>query len=103
MAASVHSIQDRSEDSTRLPGPSGSPSGTPLPTPSSSQVRIPDPSVKPRSRKTSQDNVDLMDVSDPWGTRWHHESPYDAGSISPVSVDSPEVIHHSPLLSLTSG
>lgn len=95
MAASVHSLQDRSEDSTRLPGPSRSPSGTPLPTPNSSQVRIPDPSVKPRSRKTSQDNIDLMDVSDPWGTRWHHESPYDAGTnISPVSVDSPEVTHH---------
>lgn len=95
MAASVHSIQDRSEDSTRLPGPSRTPSSTPLPTPSSSQVRIPDP----RSRKTSQDNVDLMDVSDPWGTHWHHQSPYDAGSsISPVSADSPEVIQHSPLL-----
>ena len=101
MAASVHSIQDPSQDSTRPPGPSRSPSSTPLPTPSSSQVRIPDPSVKPRSRKTSQDNVDLMDISDPWGTRWHHESPYDAGSsISPVSIDSPEVIH--PLASATS-
>ena len=99
MAASMHSIQDRSEDSTRLPGPSRTPSSTPLPTPSSSQVRIPDPSVKPHSRKTSQDNVDLMDVSDPWGTHWHHRSPYDAGSsISPVSADSPEVIHHSRLL-----
>ncbi|KAF8140442.1 hypothetical protein EV363DRAFT_349129 [Boletus edulis] len=91
MAASVHSLHDRSEDLTRPPAPSRSPSGTPLPTPSTSQVRIPDPSVKPRSRKTSQDNIDLMDVSDPWGTRWHHESPYDAGSsVSPVSVDSPE-------------
>ncbi|KAI9570404.1 hypothetical protein HD554DRAFT_2204174 [Boletus coccyginus] len=91
ISASVHSTHDRSEDPTRPPGPSRSPSGTPLPTPSSSQVRIPDPSVKPRSRKTSQDNIDLMDLSDPWGTRWHHESPYDAGSsISPVSVDSPE-------------
>lgn len=98
MAASVHSMQDRSEDSARLPGPSRTPSSTPLPTPSSSQVGIPDPSVKPRSRKTSQDNVDLMDVSDPWGTHWHHQSPYDAGSsVSPVSADSPEVIHHSRL------
>ncbi|KAG8219647.1 hypothetical protein J3R82DRAFT_602 [Butyriboletus roseoflavus] len=102
MAASVHTIQDRSEDSTRLPGPSRTPSNTPLPTPSSSQVGIPDPSVKPRSRKTSQDNVDLMDVSDPWGTHWHHQSPYDAGSsVSPVAVDSPEVNHHSRVLHLT--
>ncbi|KIL00572.1 hypothetical protein PAXRUDRAFT_8128 [Paxillus rubicundulus Ve08.2h10] len=85
------SIQERSEDSTRLPAPSRTPSSTPLPTPSSSQVRILDPNPKPRSRKTSQDNVDLMDISDPWGTHWHHQSPYDAGSsISPVSVDSPE-------------
>jgi len=89
MAASAH---DLSEDSSRLPGPSRSPSGTPLPTPNSSQVRIPDIGGKPRSRKTSQDNVDLMDLSDPWGTHWHHESPYDAGTNnSPVSVDSPEV------------
>lgn len=88
MAASLH---DRSEDSTRPPGPSRSPSGTPLPTPSSSQVRIPETGGKPRSRKTSQDNVDLMDLSDPWGTHWHHESPYDAGTnSSPVSVDHPE-------------
>ncbi|KIK30343.1 hypothetical protein PISMIDRAFT_6424 [Pisolithus microcarpus 441] len=88
MAASIH---DRSEDSTRPPGPSRSPSGTPLPTPSSSQVRIPEIGGKPRSRKTSQDNVDLMDLSDPWGTHWHHESPYDAGTnTSPVSVDQPE-------------
>ncbi|KAH7930516.1 hypothetical protein BV22DRAFT_1124800 [Leucogyrophana mollusca] len=89
MAAS-HS-QDRSEDSTRLPGPSRTPSSTPLPTPNSSQVRIPELGGKPRSRKTSQDNVDMLDVTDPWGTHWHHQSPYDAGAnVSPVSVDSPE-------------
>ncbi|KIJ65021.1 hypothetical protein HYDPIDRAFT_167345 [Hydnomerulius pinastri MD-312] len=90
------SIQERSEDSTRLPGPSRTPSSTPLPTPSSSQVRIPEPNGKPRSRKTSQDNVDMMDLSDPWGTHWHHQSPYDAGSnTSPVSVDSPEGVPRS--------
>ncbi|KAL4070768.1 hypothetical protein J3A83DRAFT_3268807 [Scleroderma citrinum] len=62
-----------------------------LPRPNSSQVRIPETGGKPRSRKTSQDNVDLMDVSDPYGTHWHHESPYDAGTnTSPVSVDQPE-------------
>ncbi|KAG6333638.1 hypothetical protein ID866_5450 [Astraeus odoratus] len=90
MVASAH---DLSEDSTRLPGPSRSPSGTPLPTPNSSQVRIPEIGGKPRSRKTSQDNVDLMDVSDPWGTHWHHESPYDLSTNnSPVSTDTPEVV-----------
>ncbi|KAI6031584.1 hypothetical protein BKA83DRAFT_4202553 [Pisolithus microcarpus] len=80
MAASIH---DRSEDSTRPPGPSRT----------HQQVRIPEIGGKPRSRKTSQDNVDLMDLSDPWGTHWHHESPYDAGTnTSPVSVDQPEVV-----------
>ncbi|KAG1757790.1 hypothetical protein EDB19DRAFT_65173 [Suillus lakei] len=79
------------EDSIRLPGPSRTPSGTSLQTPSSSQIRIPDSGGKPRSRKTSQDNADLLDASDPWGTHWHHQSPYDTGTnISPVSVDPPE-------------
>ncbi|KAH6916921.1 hypothetical protein BKA70DRAFT_1417705 [Coprinopsis sp. MPI-PUGE-AT-0042] len=56
-------------------------SKSPLPTPASSQTRV-NEGVKPRSRKTSQtapDNVDLLDVTDPWGTNWHHESPYDVG------------------------
>jgi hypothetical protein len=59
---------------------SHSPSGSPLPTPSSSQTRIVDPSGKVRTRKlsnTAHDNVDLLDGSDPYGTNWHHESPYD--------------------------
>jgi len=72
------SVLDRSDDSTRLPGPSRTPSGTSLQTPSSE---------KPRSRKTSQDNADLLDASDPWGTHWHHQSPYDT---TPVSIDPPE-------------
>lgn len=85
------SLNDRSEDSIRLPSPSRTPSGTSLQTPSSSQIRIPEPGGKPRSRKTSQDNADLLDASDPWGTHWHHQSPYDTGTnISPVSVDPPE-------------
>ncbi|KAF6766598.1 hypothetical protein DFP72DRAFT_1057747 [Ephemerocybe angulata] len=57
-------------------------SHSPLPTPTSSQTRVGE-GVKPRSRKTSQtapDNVDLLDVTDPWGTNWHHESPYDIGT-----------------------
>lgn len=76
MAASI----DRTQDG-KMPGPSRTPSGSPLPTPSSSQVRIHD--VRVRTRKTSQtahDDVDMMDVTDPWGTNWHHESPYDVGS-----------------------
>lgn len=63
-------------------GPSRTPShSTLLPTPSSSQTAVGD-GPKGRSRKTSQstpDNVDLMDVTDPWGTNWHHTSPYDIG------------------------
>jgi zinc finger CCCH domain-containing protein 13 len=68
-------------------------SKSPLPTPASSQTRV-NEGVKPRSRKTSQttpDNVDMLDVTDPWGTNWHHESPYDVGqaSIAPdVSLSS---------------
>lgn len=84
-------LNDRSEDSIRLPGPSRTPSGTSLQTPSSSQIRIPESGGKPRSRKTSQDNADLLDASDPWGTHWHHQSPYDTGTnISAVAVDPPE-------------
>ncbi|KAJ7070803.1 hypothetical protein C8F01DRAFT_1362634 [Mycena amicta] len=80
---------DRGED-PRMPGMSRSPSKSTLPTPNSSQTRMEDVSNMPRSRKTSQtahDNVDLM-ASDPWGTAWHHESPYDVGkSNSPVSFE----------------
>jgi hypothetical protein len=94
MAASSH---DASEDSTSKPGLSRTPSGSPLATPSSSQADV---AVKPRSRKTSQttpDNVDLLDVTDPWGTYHHHQSPYDpglsssSGHGSPVEADPPEV------------
>ncbi|TEB38927.1 hypothetical protein FA13DRAFT_1770016 [Coprinellus micaceus] len=59
---------------------------SPQATPASSQTRIGD-GIKPRSRKTSQtapDNVDLMDVTDPWGSTWHHDSPYDI--LAPVST-----------------
>lgn len=88
------SLQDRSEDSTRLPGPSRTPSNSPQATPSSSQTRV-DANGKPRSRKTSQtahDNVDMLDVTDPWGTNWHHQSPYDIGlGSNPVSVDVQDV------------
>jgi hypothetical protein len=87
--------QDRSEDATRMPGPSRTPSNSPLPTPNSSQTRVEDSGAKPRSRKTSQtahDNVDLLDVTDPWGTNWHHQSPYDIGlSNGPISVDVQDV------------
>ena len=79
------------------PSPSRTPSGTPLPTPSSSETGIPDPSGKGRTRKISNaaDNVDLLDASDPYGTNWHHESPYDGlglnGDRNPVSPDAPDV------------
>ena len=77
--------------------PSRTPSGTPLPTPSSSETRIPDLSGKGRTRKISNvaDNVDLLDASDPYGTNWHHESPYDGlglnGDRNPVLPDVPDV------------
>ncbi|OBZ79448.1 hypothetical protein A0H81_00797 [Grifola frondosa] len=74
---------EHTQDPAHMSGPSRTPSGSPLPTPSSSQVRIQEPATKPRSRKTSQtahDTVDMLDVTDPWGTNWHHESPYDIGA-----------------------
>ncbi|KAJ3985249.1 hypothetical protein F5890DRAFT_1409889 [Lentinula detonsa] len=90
-AMGTNSMPERFDDATRLPGPSRTPSHSPLPTPSSSQTRVADLGIKPRSRKTSQsahDNVDLLDVSDPWGTNWHHESPYDIGLGSgPIAAD----------------
>ena len=91
MSASLH---DATEDSLKAEL-SRSPSGSPLPTPDSSQADV---ASKPRSRKTSQttpDTVDLLDVTDPWGTHYHHPSPYDPGlGNSPVNtspIDSPEV------------
>ncbi|KAJ6621111.1 hypothetical protein B0H10DRAFT_2215379 [Mycena sp. CBHHK59/15] len=85
-------LQDRSEDVTRMPGLSRSSSNEPLQSPNSSQTRMDNVANLPRSRKTSQtahDDVDLLDGSDPWGTAWHHESPYDVGlsSNSPVSIE----------------
>ncbi|KAG6867917.1 hypothetical protein C0993_009547 [Termitomyces sp. T159_Od127] len=80
--------QDRLEDPTRIAGPSRTPSNSPLPTPNSSQTRVED---RPRTRKlseTAHDVVDLLDVTDPWGTNWHHHSPYDIGLVNgAISVD----------------
>lgn len=90
MTASSHT---QSQDSAWLPAPSRTPSGSPLPTPNSSQTRISDPQAKVRSRKTSQtahDEVDLMDGTDPWGQQWHHQSPYDVG-LTRQGVESREV------------
>ncbi|CAL1695181.1 unnamed protein product [Somion occarium] len=84
MAASADRIQD-----SKLPGPSRTPSGSPLPTPTSSQTRIHD--IRVRTRKVSQtahDDVDMLDVTDPWGANWHHQSPYDLGTGHPQA--SPE-------------
>lgn len=88
MAAS----NERLPDPAKVAGPSRTPSGSPLPTPTSSQVRIHD--VRVRTRKLSQgthDGVDLMDVTDPWGMNWHHQSRYDLG-VNPdrSSPEAPE-------------
>ena len=92
------SFPPMSTDPTSTTSPSRTPSGSPLPTPSSSQTRIPDPSGKLRTRKlsnTTPDNVDLLDASDPYGTNWHHESPYDGlglnGDRTAVTPDGPDV------------
>ena len=85
-------------------GTSGTPSHSPLPTPDSSQTRVAD-GGKPRSRKTSQttpDNVDLLDVTDPWGTNWHHQSPYDVfGQTATTSLDIQDVRDRSFLSQMT--
>lgn len=73
---------------------SRTPSHSTLPTPDSSQTRVQD-GLKPRSRKTSQtapDAIDLMDLSDPWGQSWHHQSPYEFGQTTTVaSLDTHDV------------
>jgi len=76
-------------------GLSRTPSHSPLPTPDSSQTRVQD-GIKPRSRKTSQttppDAVDLMDLTDPWGQNWHHQSPYEFGqTTTAASFDTYDV------------
>jgi hypothetical protein len=100
MAASSH---DQVEDSTSRPGLSRTPSGSPLATPTSSQADV---AAKPRSRKTSQttpDTVDLLDVTDPWGTHYHHQSPYDPGLTSSsshgshIEAEAPEVRNMRPI------
>ncbi|KAA1468058.1 hypothetical protein DENSPDRAFT_847963 [Dentipellis sp. KUC8613] len=81
-----------SDEPAWKPSPSRSPSGSPLPTPSSSQTRIPD-GVPRRTRKlsnTAHDAVDLLDVSDPWGSNWHHQSPYDVGINADRAATSPD-------------
>ncbi|KAI9509516.1 hypothetical protein F5148DRAFT_1186936 [Russula earlei] len=91
------SFPPMSTEPAQSTSPSRTPSSTPLPTPSSSQTRIPDPSGKGRTRKlsnTTPDNVDLLDASDPHGTNWHHQSPYDGlglnGDRNLVSPDTPD-------------
>lgn len=82
-------------------GHSRTPADSPLPTPTSSQTRVAD-GGKARSRKTSQttpDNVDLLDLTDPWGQNWHHQSPYDFGQPSSSSADAYEARSSSLFLS----
>jgi hypothetical protein len=54
------------------------PQDTPAITPQSSAISLPQ-----RSRKISltspQDDIDLLDGTDPWGQNFHHDSPYDVG------------------------
>lgn len=94
--------KDPPHHAASMPGPSRSPTGSPAGTPSSSQVRVDEAGIAGgRTRKISQgephDHVDLMDISDPWGKQWHHQSPYDVGmnssdrQRSPVGQDSGEV------------
>ncbi|KAH9486560.1 hypothetical protein JR316_0000625 [Psilocybe cubensis] len=85
------------------PESSNTNANSPLPTPTSSQTRVAE-GTKPRSRKTSQtapDNVDLLDVTDPWGTNWHHQSPYDIGQTTAAVSDSYDIPNRTRRASMT--
>jgi hypothetical protein len=82
---------ERSVDQSRMAGPSRTPSGSPWPTPTSSQTSIAVNVGMPRSRKTSQTAHDPVDVFDPWGTNEDHYSPYDIELTFNATVESNEV------------
>jgi hypothetical protein len=73
------SSHDRTDASS-----SRTPSGSPLPTPDSSQVGFPDGQT--RSRKVSQSAHDASGVGDPWNSHLHAPSPYDLRGTSPTSA-----------------
>ena len=80
---------DRTQDPSRMSGPSRTPSGSPLNTPNSSQVRLHDMKGRPRKiSQTSHDNL-ILEATDPWGTHLHNRSPYDVGKAHERS--SPEL------------
>lgn len=92
----MYPTAELTQDPAKMSGPSRTPSGSPLPTPNSSQVRIHDVKGRPRkiSQSTAHDDVDMLDATDPWGTNWHHRSPYDLGVDRERPPDSPEVRLH---------
>ena len=68
------SAPERGQDPSRMAGPSRTPSGSPLPTPSSSQIRIQEP-IKPRSRDASLDGGSSPDGVDNWSRYPHSPEP----------------------------
>lgn len=79
-------------DSPKVAGPSRTPSGSPLPTPNSSQIRLHDGKGRPRKlSQGAQDSASVLDGMDPWGSNWHDKSPYDLGSHDRSSPDLSEV------------
>lgn len=83
---------DFAQDSLKTAGPSRTPSGSPLPTPNSSQVRLHDGKGRPRKlSQNAHDNASVLDGMDPWGSNLHDKSPYDLGSHDRSSPDSSEV------------
>ncbi|KAH8119913.1 hypothetical protein DFH11DRAFT_16260 [Phellopilus nigrolimitatus] len=91
-------------DVGRMPGPSRTPSESPLATPNASQTRLGEgfaAAPGARSRKVSQtahDNVDMLDGTDPWGTNWHHQSPYDVGGLNTPPVQEVRLYFRSSLI-----
>ncbi|KAJ3552895.1 hypothetical protein NM688_g3911 [Phlebia brevispora] len=88
---------EQHRDPSKMSAPSRTPSGSPLPTPNSSQIRLHD--GKGRPRKLSQNGQDsassVLDEMDPWGSNWHNRSPYDLGS---HDRSSPDLSEHSPVV-----
>ena len=73
------SAPERGQDPSGMAGPSRTPSGSPLPTPTSSQIRIQEP-FHPRSRKVSQSThhgVEISDGADPHSPNGDHHAQYD--------------------------
>ncbi|KAI1789762.1 hypothetical protein LXA43DRAFT_548674 [Ganoderma leucocontextum] len=102
------SAPERGQDPSGMAGPSRTPSESPLPTPTSSQIRIQEP-LNPRQRKISQDTyhgVELSDGADTWSPNGNHQQPpygQPESSISPSAASQNHFSHRPRRASMTHG